>query len=64
METRFPPFTVTPAAIRKIEDVGGSVRLDLIDGGCGEQRMTSPCIRLEKLFSSRCWVLAHESVRS
>lgn len=35
METRYPPFTVTPTAIRKIEDVGGSVRIDLVDGGCG-----------------------------
>lgn len=33
METRFPPFTVTPAAIDEIEDVGG-LRLDLVDGGC------------------------------
>ncbi|MDQ3541067.1 MAG: iron-sulfur cluster assembly accessory protein [Chloroflexota bacterium] len=34
METRYPPFAVTPTAIRKIEDVGGCVRIDLVDGGC------------------------------
>lgn len=34
VETRYPPFTVTPTAIQKIEDVGGSVRIDLVDGGC------------------------------
>ena len=35
VETRFPPFAVTATAIRKIEDVGGAARLDLVDGGCG-----------------------------
>ena len=34
METRFPPFVVTPAAVAQIEAVGGSVRVDVAAGGC------------------------------
>jgi iron-sulfur cluster assembly accessory protein len=34
METTFPPFAVTPAAVRQIEAVGGSVRVDVETGGC------------------------------
>ena len=34
METRFPPFGVTPAAVAQIEAVGGTVRVDVADGGC------------------------------
>ena len=34
METILPPFGVTPAAIDQIEAVGGTVRVDVADGGC------------------------------
>jgi iron-sulfur cluster assembly accessory protein len=34
METTFPPFAVTPAPVRQIEAVGGSVRVDVETGGC------------------------------
>lgn len=33
-ETRLPPFTVTRAAIDKIEALGGLVRIDAAAGGC------------------------------
>ncbi len=32
--TLFPPFHVTPRAIEQIEQVGGSVRVDVRPGGC------------------------------
>lgn len=34
MDTRFPPFTVTPAAVEALERLGGAVRVDLDEGGC------------------------------
>jgi hypothetical protein len=34
METVFPPFAVTEAAVAQIEAVGGVVRIDVADGGC------------------------------
>lgn len=34
METTWPPFAVTPAAVRQIEAVGGTVRVDVAAGGC------------------------------
>jgi len=33
-ETILPPFAVTAAAIRQLEDLGGSARIDIEDGGC------------------------------
>ena len=33
-ETVFPPFTVTAAAIRQLEVMGGRARVDIQDGGC------------------------------
>ena len=33
-ETVFPPFTVTPAAIRQIEAMGGLARVEVREGGC------------------------------
>lgn len=32
--TARPPFTVTPAAVRQLEVVGGAVRVDLAPTGC------------------------------
>ncbi len=32
--TALPPFTVTPAAVRQLETVGGTVRVDLAPTGC------------------------------
>ncbi|GAA1730605.1 hypothetical protein [Brachybacterium phenoliresistens] len=29
-----PPFTVTPAAIAQIAELGGAVHIDLVSGGC------------------------------
>lgn len=34
MEMVWPPFAVTGAAVEQIEAVGGSVRVDVEDGGC------------------------------
>lgn len=34
METVFPPFGVTAAAVEQIEAVGGTVRVDVEPGGC------------------------------
>lgn len=34
METTYPPFAVTTAAVEQIEAVGGAVRVDLQAGGC------------------------------
>ena len=34
MTTILPPFVVTPAAVRQIEALGGSVRVDIATGGC------------------------------
>lgn len=34
METRFPSFTVTEAAVDAIASLGGAVLVDLEDGGC------------------------------
>jgi Fe-S cluster assembly iron-binding protein IscA len=34
MDLMLPPFKVTPAAIGKIEQLGGRTRLDLETGGC------------------------------
>lgn len=34
METSFPPFGVSAAAVEQIEAVGGSVRVDIEAGGC------------------------------
>lgn len=33
-ETILPPFAVTAAAIRQLEVLGGSARVDIEDGGC------------------------------
>ncbi len=33
-ETTLPPFAVTAAAIRQLEHLGGSARVDIEDGGC------------------------------
>lgn len=33
-QTRLPPFPVTRAAIDQISKVGGTVRIDVEDGGC------------------------------
>ncbi len=34
MEPVLPPFSVSPAAIGKIESLGGRTRVDLAEGGC------------------------------
>jgi iron-sulfur cluster assembly accessory protein len=34
METTYPPFVVTAAAVEQIEVVGGSMRVDVQQGGC------------------------------
>lgn len=33
-DTALPPFTVTPAALRQLEILGGTVRVDLAPTGC------------------------------